>query len=264
MHRRIAFLLLLGQSLLLSAQVLPAPVLPSDREKAGLTEKRTQELITRSDALLKNGVHDWYLGEDYSLKYINALGSPYFYDNSLVHGSISFGHRVYGDLDLLYDLEHDAMVLLAEKQGKMTYVELNRAWVQWVKLCPRSDTLHFITEGHPALKDLEIDEGYYEVRYSGKHLSVVSRHSKTLEFRADRTDHNQYVYAREMYHIREGLLVDISREKDLWELYPELKGELKALRKQSGKKYEHMDPEELAALFLLCENQGGKTPYRDR
>lgn len=197
----------------------------------------------------------WYVGIRYDFSYINAVGTPYYFDQSRLPGSIIFNFSEHTGDKFLYDLVRDQLVLLSYLETGLEYIVLNREWVHRADLSYNGAMHRLITDQYPRVRSFALDEGYYELIYQGEELMLLARHMKRLEFRADQSDHNVYAYTRRLWLIRDNQIHDVTRENRLLKLFPEDKRAIRAFRKGLGEKYDDCKSQQLRNVASFCEEQ---------
>ena len=225
----------------------------SNDQTGELTRRRSLRMFEISDGLTGGPDSLWFMGIRYPLSYMMAVGTPYFYDQFSVNGNIRFNQLEHRNETFLYDLERDELVLLADWGNGTEHITLNRGWVEWVDLKYNGSNHRFITENHHLIRSVGLQEGYYEIVHSGARYQLLAKHQKRLEFRADQSDHNVYVYTRELLLIGNGQLDYVSRERRFLGYFSVYKKELRKLRKAQGVKFQEATSEQLRLLMEWCE-----------
>jgi hypothetical protein len=226
----------------------------SSHDPAGdLTQLRSLKMLEISDRLIGDPDSLWFMGIRYPRAHISAVGTPYFYDQSAVNGNIRFNQWEQRNETFLYDIERDELVLLADWGNGTEHITLTRGWVEWADLKHKGYNHRFITENHHLIRSYGLQGGYYEIVHSGAQYLLLAKHQKGLEFRADQSDHNVYVYSRQLLLIGHGQLHDVSSERRFLGYFSVYKKELRKLRKAQGVKFQEATSEQLRLWMEWCE-----------
>jgi len=152
---------------------------------------------------------------------LNDGGHTLFLNNQYTKGSIVYNHHVYKDVNLMYDMAKDQLVLLNLDQVGGIVV-----WPQYVE----AFSLHhhtFVNISADSAAQKGLAHGYYDLLYSGKSTLLAKRVKRTDQNTVKRTVSQQNKY----YLLSDSGYVLIKGKKDLLRLLRQTRNEnLKYIR----------------------------------
>src|SRR6266404_779620 len=139
-----------------------------------------QTLAWNNYELSKSG--GLYTGSLYVRDYYNVKGHPFFQTDSLRKGDIFYDGALYKNVNLLYDLSHDNLLIEYSEETKLVLVP--------------EKVSYFILYGHLFVRregSLPAGEGFYELLFIGGIDILVKRNKKIIS--SVRTPEFSYVFA---------------------------------------------------------------------
>ncbi len=106
-------------------------------------------------------------------EYSKAIGDQFFMTNNFVKGSVVFNGKKFSDLDLLYDIAGDELIL---RQESYPIIFLNKEMVDSFDLMIGNSNYHIINTG---IDTSSLLRGYVNVLYEGPSTLYV-KYSKKL------------------------------------------------------------------------------------
>lgn len=157
-----------------------------------------------------------YSGSLYVRDYYNVKGHPFFQSDSLQKGDVFYNGVFYQDINLLYDLSHDNVVVEYSGDTKLVLIP--------------GKTAYFILQGHLFLRrsdPLPAGEGFYELLFEGRTEILVKRVKKLVGFTGSTEINsvfaeydNYFIYKDSSYH-------SVSNKRELLNVLKDKKTELK-------------------------------------
>jgi hypothetical protein len=157
-----------------------------------------------------------YTGILYVRDYYNVKGDPFFQVDSFQKGEVFYNGMLYKNIDLLYDLSHDNVIV--KYSGDVNLV-----------LVPEK-TGYFNLPGHLFIKGSDASpakQGFYDLLFDGKIKVVVKRSkeqvpwSKSFEFNSVFIQHNDY------FIYKDGNYKAAKNKKELLDVLEDKKADLK-------------------------------------
>jgi len=183
-------------------------------------------------------------------KHLKVSGDQFFLSNTFIKGSVAFNGRTYRDLDLLYDLADDELIL---RHGSSPVIIMNKEMVDSFTLSVSGREYFFINRG---IDGSPLPGGYINVLYDG-HTSVYVKYVKKIKPLAvdGRTD---LFYQEHKIFIRKGAsLTEVKGRKDLLGILGLRKTEVRDLLHNHG--YSNgmpgrKDPDLFAAIAVYYDS----------
>ncbi len=162
-----------------------------------------------------------YSGSEY-IKYTSpGKEHPYFLVNDFTLERIHYNGFEYQDVEILYDLHNDDVILFG---GKM------------IKLIPeRID--YFTRQGHLIVRIDQpgLPKGFYDLLYDGE-IKVLVKRSKLLfvEKRTDKEIIQEFKEQNKYYIFKSGVYYSVKSKKSVLQLYGDKKQEIKQYLRQNN------------------------------
>ncbi len=155
-----------------------------------------------------------YTGSVYVRDYYKVKGHPFFETDSLQKGDVFYNGVLYKNIDLLYDLSHDNLVIKYAEDANLVLV---REKIGYFKIKG-----HLFVPGSNAMERI-----FYDVLYTGNVEILAQRKkelvpwSKTMEFDAAFSQTNNYfIYKDSSYY-------KVNSKQELLDVLKDKKSELK-------------------------------------
>ena len=219
-----------------------------------LTRERTEKLLDYSNLSWHSEDSLWYVGKEYKFFNTRGLGTPFFFDEMKLKGSLVFNGKSFDALDLFYDIVKDELVLhyLTTNRGSV-FIVLNKAWISEFSLDVNSENYQFVPETHFNNNLInKVPEGFIEIAYKGN-LKLLLKYSKKLRFEATSSDRFSYIFEQYMYLIKENKCYDITKKSQILSAFPDKKNQIKTYLRKSQIHYNKASRKELISLIQYCE-----------
>ncbi|HPA87000.1 MAG TPA: hypothetical protein PK106_04340 [Bacteroidales bacterium] len=183
-------------------------------------------------------------------KHLKVSGDQFFFSNTFLPGSVAFNGRIYSDLDLLYDLADDELIL---RHGSYPVIIMNKEMVDSFTLSVSGREYFFINTG---INGTTLPAGYINVLYNGPTSVYVKYVKKIKPLAVDgRTD---LFYQEHKIFIRKGTsFSEVKGRKDLLNFLGLKKAELRDLihsRGYSNGMPGRKDPDLYAAIAVYYDS----------
>ncbi len=225
-----------------------------DLENIDLTQERTIKLNDYSNLSWHSEDSLWYVGKEYKFFNTRGLGTPFFYDEMKLKGSLVFNGKSYSALDLFYDIVKDELVLhyLTKIRGSV-FIILNKAWISEFTLDVNDIKYHFIPESYfnNGLIN-KLPEGFVELAYDGN-IKLLLRYSKKLHFEATSSDRFNYIFEQKIYLIKDNKCFDVTKKYQILSVFPDNKNQIKTYLRKSQIHYKKATRSNLISLIQYCE-----------
>lgn len=157
-----------------------------------------------------------YTGRLYVRDYYNVKGHPFFQTDSFQKGEVFYNGVLYKNVDLLYDLSHDNVIVKYSEDVNLVLVP--------------EKTGYFSLPGHLFIRGSDASpkgQGFYEILFDGKIEILVRRMkemvpwSKSFEFNSVFLQNNNYfIYKDSSYK-------SVNNKKEILDVLKDKKAELK-------------------------------------
>ncbi|RXR20557.1 hypothetical protein EQG63_01085 [Flavobacterium amnicola] len=188
-----------------------------------------------------------YLNGKLHLNYDNTIeenNHRYFDKNQFVTGDIVYTGDNYSGLQLKYDIKEDVLVCLPDQENNYIKVNLISEYVNAFSLGNKK----FIN----LTNDLKSKskKGFYEKRFESKNVILYIKHFKNAQetFKNNRKQ-IEYFYNKEHVIYAKGTYFSFETERDLIEIFPEMKTEIKNYY-EKNQKLEKDNKTEFVLAFL--------------
>ncbi|MDX9725279.1 MAG: hypothetical protein RBT38_02750 [Bacteroidales bacterium] len=160
-------------------------------------------------------------------KHLKVSGNQFFLSGTFMTGSVTFNGRIYKDLELLYDLADDELIL---RYGSYPVIILNKEMVDSFTVSFNGREYYFINTGNISSS---LPAGYINILYNGPTAVFVRYVKKIKPLAVDgRTD---LFYQEHKIFIRKGTsLTEVKGRKDFLKILGLKKAELRDLLHNHG------------------------------
>lgn len=169
-------------------------------------------------------------------QYLKAFDDQFFLSNTFLKGSVTFNGRKYDNLDLLYDIANDELILGAE-----TYpiIIMNKEMVDSFSLITRNRIYNFIN----GISDTaNVLNGYLNVLYNGPTTLYVRYFKKLLPMAVDGR-YDLFYQEHDIYLKIGNQITRITGKKKLLNLLEDKKREIRYFLKSKRLKLLQNNPE---------------------
>ena len=180
-------------------------------------------LLTSSQgyAQVKTGGDQYLLnGRIWHNKFQKVSGNQFFITNAFLKGSVTLNGRKYNDLDLLYDIADDELIL---KPESYPVIIMNKEFVDSFTLRNGERTYKIINE---RTDTFVIHRGYINVLYEGSTAFYVKYRKRIQPLAVDGIS-DLFFQETRMYIRQDTAMVRVERKRDILNLLKDKKKEVK-------------------------------------
>jgi len=180
-------------------------------------------------------------------QYSKAINDQFFLSNSFLKGSVIFNGRKFSDLDLMYDINNDELIL---KVDSYPVIILNKEMVDSFNLSFGNRNYHVINAGTDSANVLK---GYLNVLYDGPSALYV-KYTKT--FRPLAVDGRYDIFFPDnSIYLRKGTeIILVTGKKKLLILLDDKKKEIRHYLRNSSLKLKQKDPETFVPILRYYDS----------
>lgn len=188
-----------------------------------------------------------YVNGKLHLNYDNTIAinnHRYFDKNEFVTGDIVYNGDMYYSLQLKYDLKEDALICLPDPENNYIKINLISEYISEFSLGNKK----FIN----LTNDLKskFKKGFYEKVYDSKNATLYIKHFKTtLDILKNNTKQIEYFANKEYLIYAKNTYFTFDSERDLLNIFPEMKLEIKNYY-EKNQKMEKNNKTEFVVAFL--------------
>ncbi|MBP9793510.1 MAG: hypothetical protein KBC56_05865 [Flavobacterium sp.] len=179
---------------------------------------------------------------------INKNNHRYFDENEFTSGDITYNGQNYFGLKLKYDLKEDVLVCLPDQENN--YIKINLI----------SDYITEFSLGNKKFKNLtnelkaKFKKGFYEKKIETKQATLYIKHSKSaLEIVKNNNTQKEYFLKKEHLIFAKNNYFPVDSERDLIEIFPEMKAEIKSYYEKNEKLEKDNQTEFIIAFLKLLK-----------
>ena len=186
-----------------------------------------------------------YNGGEYSFKYPDIKGTPFFEGQDWKMGTIVYGGQVYKNVHMKLDNFKDLLVInYYDSKGYFHYLQLITERIErfgW-------DGHNFIYLKTDSLRSPGMRSGFYDVLYDGG-VRVLARYAKTIQKNDDFESQTRKFAEKEYYFIEnKGNIVRIRNKSSVRQAFADREKEIRAYLKKQKIKLKIRPAKELAAV----------------
>ncbi len=189
-----------------------------------------EKALYNTIALFRNSIKEkslLYTGREY-IQYGNGIkGHPYFQQDSLQTGTVSYDGVSYPRILLKYDIYQDALIVSDYERSGL--IELLREKISWFEISAH----HFVYLSSP--KEInKISSGFYELLLSHPLSTIYARRSKQVPA-APKSDEQQQFAEKNVYYIMvNNAYFEINNKESLLRVLKDKKDALKNYIKENN------------------------------
>jgi len=189
-------------------------------------------------------------GRKYIPQHFKAGGNPYFLGENWMKGTVSVAGSVFENVDLLYNIETDQLVLRTNTSNNDTvFVVLNDETVD-----------HFIIDGNTFIRSgsLRLNQnlsGYFEEVYNGS-FSFLIKHQKSYISDYSKTSPNGHyskLYTTN-FIFQNGVLSKVTNRKAFLNYFSENSKAIKTFMKKNKIRYSKANNNSMITLLKYCDD----------
>lgn len=188
-----------------------------------------------------------YINGKLHLNYDNTIepnNHRYFDENQFVSGNIVYDGVNYFGLKLKYDIKEDVLVCLPDQENN--YIKINLISEQISEFSLGNKKFTNLTN---ELKS-KFKKGFYEKRVEAKKAVLYIKYTKNaLTILKNNNPQIEYFLKKEHLIYTNGTYFSFDSERDLMEIFPEMKAEIKNFY-EKNQKLEKDNPTEFIIAFL--------------
>lgn len=177
-------------------------------------------------------------------QYTRAVGDQFFLSGTFLKGSVSVSGRNFDNLDLLYDLANDELILRVESYP---VIIMNKEMVDSFNLVFGNRTYHVINAGNDTACVLR---GYVNVLYQGL-SSLYVKYSKKLQPLAVDGRFDLFYQEQDVYLKRGEEIIPVAGKKKLLDLLDDRKKEISDYLKSNRLNFKLRDKDPGTYVTLL-------------
>jgi hypothetical protein len=169
-------------------------------------------------------------------QYSKAVGDQFFLSNEFLKGSVVFNGRRFDNLDLLYDINSDELLL---RSRSYPVIIMNKEMVDSFSLVFNNRNYHVINAGNDSPGILR---GYVNIIYEGPSTLYV-KYKKAIQPLAVDGRYDLFHSDHSVYLKKGEEIVTVTRKKELINLLEDKRKEIRLYLKSNGLKLRQKDPE---------------------
>lgn len=165
---------------------------------------------------LSTRTYGLYTGILYVRDYYNVKGHPFFQTDSFQKGEVFYNGVLYKNVDLLYDLSHDNVIV--KYSGDVNLV-----------LVPEK-TGYFNLPGHLFVKGSDapsVRQGFYDLLFDGKIQILVKRTKEQVPWSKSFEFNSVFVQTNNYFIYKDGNYKRVKSKKEILDVLEDRKTELK-------------------------------------
>jgi hypothetical protein len=143
---------------------------------------------------IMNHSYDVVNGRDYIVYHNIYKSNPFFKSATISTGTIFYNGRIFSDLNLLYDIYKDELILnYLNSDGYLKLISINKNCLDSFRIIIDNEPVMFQTIIFP--ESSELKSGFYEIAYRGR-TQLLIKHVKELE---KKDGYDNYIYDEHRY-----------------------------------------------------------------
>jgi hypothetical protein len=168
-----------------------------------------------------------YTGREY-IQYGNGIkGHPYFQQDSLQTGTVSYDGISYPGIPLKYDIYQD--ILIVRDYDKSSLIELLREKISWFQI-----SSHRFVYLSPPKEINKISSGFYELLLSHPLSTIYARRIKQVPVTSKSDEQQQFAEKSVYYIMINDVYFDINDKESLLHVFKDKKDALKKYIKENN------------------------------
>jgi hypothetical protein len=180
-------------------------------------------------------------------QYSKAINDQFFLSNSFLKGSVFFNGHQFNDLDLMYDINNDELILRVDSYP---VIILNKEMVDSFNLVFGNRIYHVINAG---IDSANVLKGYVNVLYDGP-TALFVKYKKTFHPMADDGRYDIFFSDHSLY-LRKGTeIVPVTRKRKFLMLLEDKKKEIRHYLRSSSLKPKQKDPETFIPILRYYDS----------
>lgn len=180
-----------------------------------------------------------------------SLGEQYFGERMNLKGSFLYDGQRFENVEFSYDLSREIIITSIETEEKhKRSIIVNSSFLEGFNVNSSPNKFEFLRGGliHNELDSL----GYYQVVKSQNLLLVIKRkyRKKLIQDPINKFNYStKYINQNSIYIVKEGDLITVRSKKDILELFPDQKKEMKRFIRNNKLKIRASRPMDAIQLF---------------
>jgi hypothetical protein len=182
-------------------------------------------------------------------QYSKAFGDQFFMANTFLKGSVIFNGQKFNNLDLMYDIANDELILRIDFHPTIL---LNKEMVDSFDLFFENSIYHMINAGNDTSGVLK---GYVNVLYDGP-SSLIVKYTKMLQPLAVDGKYDLFYQEHRIYVRKDTEIYNVSGKRELLNLLEDKKKEIRDYLKSMKIKITRKDPITFIAVLKYYDSLG--------
>jgi hypothetical protein len=194
---------------------------------------------TAYSSVIQNNSSDKQLllnGRIWRNKYSKVIGDQFFLSNMFLKGSVVFNGRLFDNLDLLYDINSDELLLRTESYP---VIIMNKEMVDSFSLVFNNRNYHVINAGNDSSG---VFIGYVNIIYEGPSALYV-KYKKNIQPLAVDGRYDLFQPDHSVYLKKGSEIIPVTGKKHLLDLLADKKKEIRLYLKSNSLRLRQKDPE---------------------
>jgi len=186
----------------------------------------------------------WYYENKYK-------GHPFLYDDGLLDGSVIFNGINYPNLNLIYEVQNNELILIKEINSKNRELILNKNFVESFVLIPPGSASEylFVRKELPGVGGLK----YYHAVYRGKSTCYIYQ-KKIINNRTAGNYLGEYLY-RPVIYIKKGeTFHGCNNKRSFLRLFEDQKKQIRKFMRRNNLSIEGTKPEHIAQILTYYDS----------
>jgi len=199
--------------------------------------------VYSSELAIVNGTR-WYFDNNYK-------GHPFFYDDELFEGSVTFNGVNFSHLTLTYELLSNELILIKEVDTQIRELILNENFVEsFVFIHPVTARQYFFER-----KKLSGVEGkkYYQVVYPGETTCYIY-HKKVINNRVTGNYMGEYLYEPVIYIKKGDEFKGCTNKRTFLRLLEDQKKQIRKYMRRNNLSFHGENPEDIARVLQYYDS----------
>lgn len=177
-----------------------------------------------------------------------SLGKQFFLEKMNLNGSLLYEGLQFNNIEFSYDLSKELVITTIETESKTKRnIIINPYFLEGFNVNDHSSNFEFL-RGNLLHKKLD-PLSYYQV-VGSRNLQYVIKRKKHRKLKSNSSETFKYVSINSLYIIKEGELIPIKGKKDIINLFPYQKKEMRKYLRNSKLKIRTKTPMDAVPLLL--------------
>ena len=186
-------------------------------------------------------------GPEYFIAFQGGPTNPFFGSLELSDNQLWFDQAYYPKVQLMYDIYTDMLVVRhRDKNGIFSMIALDQSKIEGFTL----HNHHFRKLTNRKSLGGHVDNGYYDILYTGKHVMVAA---KRMKVETQTTSRVEYKADDRYYFIRDNQWVSLGGLSSISGLMKENANEIKAFAKSNKINLKKRNEQEMKAIANFCD-----------